>query len=107
MSNPTEQSKWPLTDAAELTMAKWRRRCDAATSRGSHLGSDDPKPADGWETARRFELVLNALAEALRCTFQNCNNLHHDKKDRHEFSEPCPVEARIQKALSEFEKLKL
>jgi len=35
-----------------------------------------------------------------------CRELHHSKRDRHEYGESCPVEERIEKAESELDQLK-
>lgn len=41
------------------------------------------------------------LRGLLLLTSRNCVDLHHAKKDRHDFCEPCPVEARINSELKE------
>ena len=39
--------------------------------------------------------LLNALGRV----FRDCNNLHHERNEYHEWSEPCPVVAMIQELL--------
>lgn len=60
MSAPT-----PEVDAAEFAMKRWHERNYEANRRGSHLDSDDPKPANGWDIARRLEQQRDALKDAL------------------------------------------
>jgi len=50
---------------------------------------------------------LAAATEAIRVKDQalslinvTCENVHHNKKDQHTWSQPCPVVARIEKALA-------
>lgn len=43
--------------------------------------------------------ALRKIATELR-RWASCEHLHHEKRDQHEFDEPCKVLARIDKALS-------
>jgi hypothetical protein len=48
-----------------------------------------------------------AIADVLRSGGSRaCRELHHSKKDQHEYSEVCPVEERLEKASEELDKLK-
>lgn len=54
---------------------------------------------------RIIERELNAanerikqLEEALSCVVPTCLGLHHSKKHRHKYNEPCPVEKLVFKA---------
>ena len=42
---------------------------------------------------------IEALREALLLTGRRCSDVHHAPCDRHKISDPCPVEAKITKAL--------
>lgn len=41
---------------------------------------------------------IKQLEEALSCVVPTCLGLHHSKKHRHKYNEPCPVEKLIFKA---------
>ena len=47
------------------------------------------------------------IADVLRSGgSRSCRELHHSKRDQHEYGEVCPVEERLKKAESELTKLK-
>lgn len=55
--------------------------------------------------ACQLEMELNAanerikqLEEALSCVVPTCLGLHHSKKHRHKYNEPCPFEKLVFKA---------
>ena len=57
----------------------------------------------GKETAaeiRRLYALNQELLEGLTSVTLVCENVHHSKKDRHGFAEPCPVTERIRAAIA-------
>ena len=57
----------------------------------------------GKETAaelRRLHALNQELLEAFTSVMLVCENVHHSKKDRHGFAEPCPVTERIRAAIA-------
>jgi hypothetical protein len=53
-----------------------------------------------FECLEAKKIIINLLKLFPR---PYCCELHHGKKDRHEYNESCPVEARILKAIQEAE----
>ena len=49
---------------------------------------------------RRLHALNQELLEALTSVTLVCENVHHSKKDRHGFAEPCPVTERIRAAIA-------
>jgi len=77
--------------------------------------SEELKICDDWlvhtrhENARLRELLNQAIdiAETLSGGGSRaCRELHHAKKDRHESGDVCPVEERLEKAVSDLANLK-
>lgn len=58
---------------------------------------------DAAAELRRLHALNAELLEALNLVQVDCQYLHHEKKDRHLLSEPCPVEARIRAAIAKAE----
>jgi len=78
--------KTPQVDAAEAKLARWEKRSYEAGMRGSHLDSDDPRPPDGFATARSLESLLADAVEALGASACECwdeyNKMHKSTCDR-------------------------
>lgn len=53
-----------------------------------------------------LELAANGLRYSMGIVSWRCSNLHHAKLDQHHIGDPCPVEARIESILAEFDALK-
>lgn len=79
-------SKTPLTDAEENKPAF--------------------SPSEWIKFTRALEIAANGLRYSLSVVSWRCSNLHHDKSDQHHIGDPCPVEARIESILAEFDALK-
>jgi hypothetical protein len=60
------------------------------------LGTDDIK--QGVVVVRELQDRIKRLEEALSLITINCEDVHHSKKHRHGWSEPCPVVELISKA---------
>lgn len=60
------------------------------------LGTDDVKM--GVAVVREMKERIKRLEEALSLIQPTCECVHHSKKHRHSWSEPCPVVALIEKA---------
>jgi hypothetical protein len=63
--------------------------------------------AAGIVALRNHADALIACAALLReARGNNCDHLHHGKRDRHGTGDPCPVLARIDAALARLEEIK-
>ena len=51
----------------------------------------------------RLRALNQELLKALRYVTLDCENVHHEKKDRHSFAEPCPVIAKISAVIAKTE----
>jgi len=54
---------------------------------------------------RKKHEALKVALEALNITANDCEHLHHSKKDQHGWDSVCPVEGRIQAAISQIKEL--
>jgi len=48
----------------------------------------------------RLQAIVDKMLSSLGSCMKSCEYMHHEKKDRHEYGEPCPVESRVRLAVA-------
>ena len=98
--------KQSINDARFTETIELRKECDEKQKEINALRQELKIQDDANDILTKQLDAARAEADALR-TLANehrhaliCGHLHHGKKERHEWNEPCPVEARIDAALS-------
>ena len=80
--------------------AELRRLHEEVTEQGRLLGMSAERELALLARIDRLEKLNAELLKALQSVTLVCDNVHHAKKDRHGFAEPCPVTERIRVAIA-------